>query len=261
MPMIQQPLQPSSGIWCCPRSRFRPGLQRALGWSSSFPWFLFRSRLCGFAASALESSPVPPASSSTTEGPQTDRRQMKRGRTWRSGQEHEDVYKTHFLIFLQDQPLLLAGDDRQRKGNVCAVLMLDLVTQTAPKQTHARAHTHTHRHTHQNVISNGSLNPRLSPKYYSWMTPGPWVAPDPWVTPGRLTCASSPAPPCGSCSGCTGPGSSRSGSPGSRPSGPACGSGPACSSAAGSRSARGSPLQRHQTPDTRHQTPDTSRIT
>lgn len=59
----------------------------------------------------------------------------------------------------------------------------------------------------------------------------------------KHTCGCVPSRPCGSCSGCSGLCSSRSESPGSRPSDLACACERACSSASRSHSVPSSPLQ------------------
>lgn len=138
----------------------------------------------------------------------------------------------HLFIFLKDLSLLVDISGCQRQRKVYFTPLSKLLPQTenqfeGTQETQRPTATRKERlvvfvcvTSYFSFRAKARLNARLTPP----------------------TCASSPAPSCGSCSGCTGPGSSRSVFPVSRPSGPACASSPACSSGAGSLNGLGSPL-------------------
>lgn len=128
----------------------------------------------------------------------------------------------HLFILLKDQPLPLCVDGGQRQRKISLAHLVVPLEQTEM-------------FTHKTCVRVWGFIKGVSQYIPALPPPVPF---------GPPTCVSSPARPSASSCGCTRPCSSRSASPASPPSGPACASSPACSSAAGSRSAPGPPLRK-----------------
>ncbi len=188
------------------------------------------SHLSGCAASAPESSPAPPASSSAAE-----RNKRRSGdytsvtewvNKWMNGwvvRQWEERTSSSFSKMSLSVSVSMAASGR---GKSASLTSRYFSRKLKPKKRKIC------------VQSSQKTNPAHSESKNARGKCVQWTACI--LTPP--TCVSSPAPPCASCSGCTGLCSFRSASHASRPSDPACASSPACSSAAGSQSEPGPPL-------------------